>query len=60
MYKLINLILSAAQWLSAAACLYAVAMYADEKLPMRYAWCFGMVLLVSMIIQIKIDRRCKK
>ena len=59
MIKLISIILSAAQWLSAAACLFATAMYADERLPIRYAWCFGMVLLVSMIMQIKIERRWK-
>jgi hypothetical protein len=56
MKKITNILLSAAQWLSAAACLVCTALYADGKMPIRYAWSFGMVFFIALALQPKIDR----
>jgi hypothetical protein len=60
MYKLINLLLSAAQWLSATACLVATALYADGKMPFRYAWSFGMIFFITLALQIITEKRGEK
>ena len=55
MRNIVNIILSAVQWLSAAACMLATALYADGKGEFRYAWAFGMVFLIAIIVQIKFN-----
>jgi hypothetical protein len=57
MKHIANTILSAVQWLSATACLFATALYADGKMPFRYAWSFGMIFFITLAIQITIEKR---
>jgi hypothetical protein len=57
MNKLISILISAAQWLSAAACLFATALYADGKMPFRYAWSFGMIFFIALAFQFIAEKR---
>jgi len=60
MYKIATYVLSAAQWLSAAACLVATALYADGKMPFRYAWSFGMIFFIALALQFIAEKRDEK
>jgi len=60
MYKIATYVLSAAQWLSAAACLYCTMLYADGKMPFRYAWSFGMIFFITLALQIITEKRGEK
>lgn len=57
MYKLINLLLSAVQWLSATACLVTTALYADGKLEFKFAWSFGMIFFIALALQFIAEKR---
>lgn len=57
MNNLISILISAAQWLSATACLVATVLYADGKMPFRYAWSFGMIFFIALALKFIAEKR---
>jgi len=49
MNHIIQSLLGFTAWLCAAFCLICTALYADGRMPMRYAWAFGMIFLIALI-----------
>jgi len=49
MNKIIQSLLGITAWACAALCLICTALYADGKMPIRYAWAFGMIFLIALI-----------
>ena len=49
MSRIIEIVLGITAWACAALCLICTALYADGRMPMRYAWAFGMIFLIALI-----------
>lgn len=49
MSSIIEIVLGITAWACAALCLICTAIYADGKMPINYAWAFGMIFLIALI-----------
>jgi len=57
MNKIIQSLLGITAWACAALCLICTALYVDNKMPIHYAWAFGVIFLIALITINLYERR---